>query len=158
MNRSFVSTSLKSILGLGALAALTAFGGEPGEVAGEESSIAPMAILGSDACKNVDINIVNGVEIAGVARRIKVLSVDLYSASEGRWLREDLGNVEIESRRSRTWNNEDLQYAENDTITKARVHLKYREDDGDWSDEITRSEDIEDLICVADTFFHITIR
>lgn len=114
-------------------------------------------LLGSDACKDVDIRITNSFEDGNRQARILVLSIEFYSSSEGRYISEDLANAEIAYGSNRWWYNEDLQYLENDTITQVRVHFKYRESDGDWSDEVTQVVDIPNDVCRADDDYHVTL-
>jgi hypothetical protein len=123
----------------------------------DEAEVDQAAIFGSDACKNTDIKITNNFEVSGSARKIKVLSVEYYSASEGRWLSEDLANTDISAGSSHWWYDEDLQYAENDLITKFKVHFKYDEFDGDWSDEQTHTDDTTDKDCYAGTNFYLDV-
>ena len=124
---------------------------------GDDVASDQAAIFGSDACKDVDFKITNSYEVSGSPRDIHVLSVDYYSASEGRWYTEDLANTTIDVGASHWWYNEDLQYAENDTITMLKVKFKYVEFDGDWSDVVTQTEDIPDVVCHAGQNFYVTL-
>ena len=116
------------------------------------------ALFNSDACKNTNIYISNWVIKAGTARTIKVTKVKYYSASEGRWYTEGLTNETINYGWRRVWYDEDLQHAENDLITKWRVYYRYRETDGDWSDETSYLDDTPDDICRANDNYYMDAR
>jgi hypothetical protein len=115
------------------------------------------AIFGSDACKNTDIKITNSFEDGVSARQIRVLNVQYYSSSEGRWYTEDLANTDISYGSSHWWYDEDLQYAENDTITQFKIVFNYRESDGDWSDSVSQIDDITNVVCHAGQNFYLTV-
>lgn len=128
--------------------------GEP-EVEPASSSEAPL--LGSDACKNVDITVANSVFYDGKDRDIRVDYVKYYSASEGDWYTQSLGNVSLKPGQKHTWENKDLQHAENDRLTKWRVYFNIRESDGDWSDLYYEEIDTPDETCEANDKFSLTV-
>lgn len=147
-------------LGVTAAFALACAGEMSGEITPEELAALESEqseIFGSDACKNIDITVENEFEVSGSTRRVKVLKFEFYSSSEGRWLTEDVSNQEINVGGSRTWSNEDLQYAENDRITQVKIHYQYQEFDGDWSDSESHIDNIADVTCRADQNFNLTL-
>lgn len=129
------------------------------ELAAEEAALdeTEQPLFGSDACKNADIRITNSFEDVGRAARIRVEYVQFYSASEGRYITEDLVNTEIAYGGSNWWYNEDLQYAENDTITAWRVYFRYRESDNDWSDLVYQYIDTPNDVCHAGDNYVMTV-
>lgn len=110
-----------------------------------------------DACKNTDITVVNSLFYDGKERDIRVEYVQYYSASEGKWYSESLGNVDLAPDRQHTWENHDLEHAENDRLTKWRVYFKYRESDGDWSDMFYEEINTPDTRCEANEKFKLTV-
>lgn len=150
--------ALKKLLVVGAAAALvSACGGTELDQTEAPAEVDEAAIFGSDACKNTDIEIDNNYTLSGSARRIKVLKIEYYSASEARWLTENLADTEIAAGSDEWFFNEDLQYAENDLITQFKIHFKYVEFDGDWSDTVVQTDNTPDVTCRAGTNFHLTV-
>lgn len=152
--------AFKKLLWTGAAAALvSACGGDPADMGDEEPLEAEeAAIFGSDACRNVDIEIDNDYVVSGSAVVIKVLKVEYYSASEAKWYTENLADDEVATTGLTTWTNEDLQYAENDLLTQFKIHFKYKEFDGDWSDTVVKTDNIADKTCLANSVFRLTVR
>jgi hypothetical protein len=139
----------------------SACGGEM-EFEGEAPAPAPVAtteanLFGSDACKGVDITIENNYEDVSRTATILVRRLEYYSASEGRWLSEDVPNTEVPYGSTRTISDQDLQYAENDTITAWRVHFSYRETDGQWSIETSQYIDTVNDVCHADDNYRLLV-
>ena len=138
-------------------------GGEPGleEPAAEAEAPAleesESALFGSDACRNVDLRITNSFEDVARTARIRVEHVSFYSVSEGRYITEDLPNTEISYGQSSWFYNEDLQYAENDTISAWRVYFRYQESDNDWSDLVYQYIDTPNDVCHADDDYTMTV-
>jgi hypothetical protein len=112
-------------------------------------------LLGSDACKDVDIFVTNDLfasDCAGSVARIKVLKLEYYSASEGTglsdargWFTEELPNTEIAPGVRYRFDPQDLQYAENDRLTHVKLHYKYYRPDFGWSVTLVRQIDITDI-------------
>lgn len=133
--------------------------GMPTEVPATDEPVAEatQALLGSDACKNTEITVTNLRERSGVETDLLVTKVEYYSASEARWYTEDLSNEEVDFGTSLTWNNEDLQHAENDLLTKFRVYYQY-ETGHAWSSLVYQEVDIVDDVCHADDNYSLTVR
>lgn len=119
----------------------------------EETATTEQAILGSDACRNVEITVING-RADGVT--IEVDRVEYYSASEAKWYTQSLGDEIIFENDSFTWTNKDLQHAENDLITKWKV--KFRRDTGSsWSSWTEQEINTPDDVCLADDNYTLTV-
>ena len=118
---------------------------------------AEQPLFGSDACRDVDLKIINSFEDGARSARIRVEYLKFFSASEGRWITEDVANTEIAYGASNWWYNEDLQYAENDTITQWRVYFRYIESDNDWSDLVYQTIDTVNDVCHADDDYAMTV-
>jgi hypothetical protein len=114
--------------------------------------------LFGDSCNNIDITIRNSRERNGVTTAILVDRVEAWSASEGEWLPEDLVDTAIPYGGGRIWYDEDLARAENDTLTRWRVHYRYKEADGDWSDPVHQDIDTPNVVCHADDNFVLTVQ
>lgn len=145
--------SLFSVVALGA----SACGGEM-----EPEEAAPVAekqaaLFGSDACKGVDITVENNYEDVSRPAAILVRKLEYYSASEGRWLTEDVPNKEIAYGSVGTIWDQDLQYAENDTITAWRVIFSYLETDGQWSIDTSQYINTTDDVCHADDNYRLLV-
>lgn len=130
---------------------------EPNELDAENTSTTSSALLGSDACKNTDITVVNSFFFDGKEREIRVDHVKYYSSSEGDWYNQSLDDVTLAPNKQHTWQNKDLQHAENDRLTKWRVYFKYRESDGDWSDPVYEEVNTPDVTCHANDKFTLTV-
>lgn len=151
--KKLMFVSLFSIAALGA-------GACGGEMEPEEA--APVAeqqanLFGSDACKGVDITVENNYEDVSRPAAILVRKLEYYSASEGRWLTEDVANKEIAYGSAGTIWDQDLQYAENDTITAWRVIFSYRETDGQWSIDTSQYINTVDDVCHADDNYRLLV-
>jgi hypothetical protein len=114
--------------------------------------------LFGDSCNNIDITVRNSRERNGVTTAILVDRVEAWSASEGDWLPEDLADATIGYGGGRTWLDEDLARAENDTLTKWRVYYRYMEADGDWSDPVYQEIDTVNDVCHADDNYVLTVQ
>jgi len=121
------------------------------------SATASSALLGSDACKDTDITVKNSFFYDGREREIRVDYVRYYSASEGKWYTQSLDDEDIGYGHQHTWLNKDLQYAENDLLTKWRVYFRYRESDGDLSDPVYMELDTPNDTCRADDNYTLTV-
>lgn len=78
------------------------------------------ALFGDDACRNVVLSVDNNF-----GQDIRVRRIELFSASEGRWLNEDFRDIDV-PRGAQNFvvePNEDVEYGENDRITQIRVHF-----------------------------------
>ena len=100
-SRLFITASLLT---------LAACGHEEGLLDEEAESIDTQERALGNACKNVDITIVNSLPFP-----IEVRSVDYYNASEGRWEWEDLANAVVPDGWQGTWE-EDLGGAQDERI------------------------------------------
>ena len=145
--------SLISIFALGASACGGGMELEEGAPVAEKKD----NLLGSDACKNVEITVVNNFEDGTRATSILVRKFELYSASEGRWLSEDVTNKAIAYGGSYTFQDQDLEYAENDTITAWRVYFSYKESDGQWSKTYYQYINTTDDVCHADDNYRLVV-
>lgn len=163
MNRSHIAVCFLLALPLATSCALddeTAIdGASPDELSAESTDPAPQrqGILGSDACRNTDIFITNSRTRNGINTAIEVRKVEYYSASEGNWYTEDLGDTMLNFGTQGIWWDEDLAYAENDLITKWRVYYRYL-DGGSWSSVVYQEIDTPDERCLADANFELTVQ
>ncbi len=133
----------------------------------EEPSVAPQenigtaksALLGSDACKGTDIFITNMRERNGDRTAIDVDFVEFYSVSEGAWKTEGLTNRVVSYGTDELWLNQDLANAENDEISRFRVHYKYLPSGpgANWSSRVYQEIDITNVRCVAGQNFYLTV-
>ena len=75
-----------------------------------------------NACKNVNFSVDNNYD-----RGVTITKVELWSQSEGRWLKNDFKNVDVPkgARDFVVYKGENVEYAENDRITKIRYHYQY---------------------------------
>jgi len=146
------------LLQLSACGAADPTGNDPANAAeSAQTASTNAALFGSDACKNTDITVKNSFFYDARQREIRVENVHYYSASEGRWYTQGLDNADIDYGHQHTWLNKDLQYSENDLLTKWRVYFRYRESDGDWSDSVYEEIDTPNDICHADDNYVLTV-
>lgn len=111
------------------------------------------AILGSDACRNVNFRVTNNFNF-----EITVDRFDLFSASEGRLLRENFRPVAVpaNTRSVMVRAGEDVEYGENDRITMIVVHY-WRMVDGRRVNRTWTDRTIANPICTADRTFVATV-
>ena len=145
------------LLQLAACGAADEVGNDPGGAAEGTSATTSATLFGSDACKNTDITVKNWFFFDARQREIRVENVHYYSASEGAWYTQGLDDVDIAYGHQHTWLNKDLQYAENDLLTKWRVYFRYRESDGDLSDSVYMELDTPNDTCHADDNYSLTV-
>ncbi|OUC11623.1 MAG: hypothetical protein B0A82_25780 [Alkalinema sp. CACIAM 70d] len=81
--------------------------------------------LGS-ACKDAIFTVTNNVTHNGKAVPITVKKFELWSNQEGRWLNEDFQDKEVPAGAANyvVRDGEDIENAENDDLTKVKVHYK----------------------------------
>lgn len=133
-------------------------GADAAELPSDESlARTRQGLLGSDACKDVEITVINSRERNGVETGLLVDRVEYHSLSEGAWYTEALDDEVIDFGDSHTWTNQDLQYAENDTIDKWRVHYKY-ETGHAWSSMVYQEIDTPNDTCHADDNYALTVQ
>jgi hypothetical protein len=92
---------------------LVAEAGETDEADAITTSEQPL--FGSDACKSVDIRVLNSRSYP-----ITVRSLEYYNASEGRWQSEDLTNKVVDPTAMEFWT-PNFEYSENDWIYSFNV-------------------------------------
>jgi len=104
-------------IGLLAVSACGGVGVEEADLAAEAdpAATAEQPLLGSDACKNVDIRVLNSLSYP-----ITVRSLEYYNASEGRWQSEDLANKVVSPGALEFWT-PNFEYSENDWIYSFNV-------------------------------------
>ena len=102
-----------------------------------------------NACKNVNFSIDNGYQ-----SYIEVASFELWSESEGRWLKEDFRNIFVPPKDFVVRRGEDIEYGENDRITQIRV--KFRVVPLDAYSYATDTN-INDPVCAAGRWYKATI-
>lgn len=115
-----------------------------------------------NACKNVNFSVDNNL-----SRAVTVTKFELWSESEGRWLNEDFKNVPVPmgAKDFVVRKGETVEYAENDRITKIKVHYKYQVPGPlgeipprvDTVTGTSTDTKIDDPICVADRWYKATI-
>ena len=117
-----------------------------------------------NACKNVNFSVNNGFTVNNSPHTLTVERLQLYSASEGRWLTESIPNVLVPAgvqdfpiRRGET-----VEYAENDRITQisVRFHYVFDNDPDGPGQTFTRTftdRSIDDPVCVADRWYRVDI-
>jgi hypothetical protein len=105
-----------------------------------------------NAGKNVNFSVDNEFTRGAVV----VTSFDLWSESEGRWLKEDFHNVDVPvgAKDFVVRKGEDVEYAENDRITKIRVNFRVG---FSGPDLVSIDTSIDDPICVAGRWYKATI-
>lgn len=126
----------------------------------EKTGTTKQAIFGSDACKNTEIVITNSRDRNGDETQILVDYVEYYSLSEGRWYSQGLGDTLFDFGDERWFMDVDLQNAENDTITKWRVHYKYKASSAgaNWSQPVQQEINTPDEVCHAGDNFYLTVQ
>lgn len=131
------------------------------EVTGEQAPAADQVattaqgLFGADACKNVGIHIRNSSTRNGINTAINVQHAEYFSASEGRWLNENLGDLILDFGVTGNWTR-DLEHTENDLITQWRVYYQYVHDGG-WSSQVFQTIDVPDATCIANADFSMII-
>jgi len=116
-----------------------------------------------NACKNVYFSVDNENDYT-----VTVTKIDLWSQSEGRWLKNNIKDVAVPSgaRDFVVRKGEKVENGENDRITKIKVHYKYEYIyPSGWEvstavETVKRSSTdttIIDPICVADRWYKATI-
>jgi hypothetical protein len=131
--------------------------GMPAEIdAADEAAPSTQQSLLGNTCKNTDIFITNSRTRNGIDTAIEVTKVELYSASEGDWISEDLSNEILDHGTTGIWWDEDLAGAENDLITKWRVYYKYVVN-GSWSSVVYQEIDTPNQTCLANANFYMTV-
>jgi hypothetical protein len=125
----------------------------------DDSAPADPAAFGN-TCRNTEIIIENSRyrEPLGYTT-ILVYSVEYYSASEGRWYSESLPVTRIDYGLTATIWNQDLAHAENDLLTKWRVHYKILDGSGPygWSQTVYQEIDTPNQTCLAGSDFRMTV-
>jgi hypothetical protein len=81
----------------------------------EGTSTAQQPLFGSDACKSVDIRVLNSLSYT-----ITVRSLEYYNASEGRWQTEDLANRDVSPGAMEFWT-PNFENSENDWLYSFNV-------------------------------------
>ena len=130
------------------------------ETTGDASESAPVAtttqgLFGSDACRDVGIHILNSRTRNGVNTAINVQHAEYYSASEGKWLNENLGDLILDFGRQGNWTR-DLEHTENDLVTQWRVYYQFI-DNGSWSSQVFQTIDTPNATCIANMDFNMTV-
>jgi hypothetical protein len=80
------------------------------------------ALLGSNACKNADIRVINSLDFP-----ITVRSLDYYNGSEGRWQHEDLSNKLVAPGAMEFWT-PNFSNTDNDWVYSFDVSFDHDED------------------------------
>lgn len=109
-------------------------------------------------CRNTTIRISNQRYRNGSCRKIKVVRAEYYSASRGRWYSENLADRVIPCGQTGVWGSEDLQYVQDELITKWKPIYRIKELDGDWSGLFNQVINTPDRRCRAGDTFSMTIR
>lgn len=89
----------------------------------------------SDSCTNVKISFTNKRTTT-----IKVLKIEFYNSDSGKWHTEDVKDTECAKGATCTTSGDNLADAEGRNITKIKLTYKYKEADGDWSDDFHGGE------------------
>lgn len=118
-----------------------------------------------NACKNVNFSVDNENDYG-----VKVTKFDLWSKSEGRWLKNSFKGVTVPggAKDFAVRRGENVQYGENDRITKIKAHYEYDYVSREGAYEIPPKVDtakltstdttITDPVCVAGRWYKATIK
>jgi hypothetical protein len=112
-------------------------------------------LFGSDACRDVGIHITNSRTRNGTNTAINVQHAEYYSASEGKWLNENLGDLILDFGHTGNWTR-DLEHTENDLVTQWRVYYQFI-DNGSWSSQVFQTIDTPNATCIANMDFNMTV-
>lgn len=128
-----------------------------GDASSEPAQVATttQGLLGSDACRDVGIHILNSRTRNGVNTAINVQHAEYFSASEGKWLNENLGDLMLDFGRQGNWTR-DLEHTENDLVTQWRVYYQFI-DNGSWSSQVFQTIDTPNANCIANMDFNMTV-
>jgi hypothetical protein len=114
------------------------------------------SLLGADACHDVGIHIKNSRTRNGINTAIKVQHAEYFSASEGKWLNENLGDLILDFGITGNWTR-DLEHTENDLVTQWKVYYQFI-DNGSWSSQVFQVIDTTDATCIANMDFNMTVQ
>jgi len=134
----------------------------PGEPSSESApaddqvASATQSLFGSDACRNVGIHITNSRTRNGINTAINVQHAEYYSASEGKWLNENLGDLILDFGTTGNWTR-DLEGTENDLVTQWKVYYQFI-DNGSWSSQVFQVIDTTNATCIANMDFNMTVQ
>ena len=121
---------------------------------------ASQAYAFGNACKNVNFSVDNNFN-----RGVTVTSVELWSQSEGRWLSNGFKDVFVPlgAKDFVVRKGENVEYAENDRITKIKYHYQYDFASAGESKHLetayftSTDSSVADPVCVADRWYKGTI-
>lgn len=115
-----------------------------------------------NSCKNVNFSVDNNYD-----KQVTVNRIELWSESEGRWLKDDIKNIEVPVGKKDfvIRKGENVEHAENDRITKMKIHYFYKVKEGNGlpADTFTAkvkhtsTSPISDPVCVANRWYKGTI-
>jgi hypothetical protein len=112
-------------------------------------------LFGADACRDAGIHIKNSRTRNGINTAINVQHAEYFSASEGKWLNENLGDLILDFGVTGNWTR-DLEHTENDLVTQWRVYYQFI-DNGSWSSQVFQTIDTPNATCLANTDFSMTV-
>lgn len=124
--------------------------------AGDQVATTAQSLFGSDACHDVGIHITNSRTRNGINTAIKVQHAEYFSASEGQWLNENLGDLILDFGVTGNWTR-DLEHTENDLVTQWKVYYQFI-DNGSWSSQVFQTIDTPNATCIANTDFRMTVQ
>ena len=104
---------------------------EDGDVAQKEQ-----AFLGSDSCKDVNLNVINMRYRNGQQTEIDVKSFEYEDLSDDKWRSEGVTDRIIPYNRSEYWADQDLEYTKDDYIGRWKVIYRFRAPGGSWSNNV----------------------
>lgn len=118
------------------------------------------AILGSDACKDIDLRIKS--YRSGLT---KVVGVQFWSSTDGKWRYEDLDNKQFEYGEDGTWT-PNLSYTKNDYITHWKIKYQTHQGSNNWGvktwsasqySDVMRAAEGDSIKCKRSTNFTLTL-
>lgn len=127
---------------------------------GEDVRQKDQAILGSDACKDVDLRITNAL-----SGEKKIIAVQFWSSSDGKWRYEGLDNKVVQSGDYATWT-PNLSYSKNDHITHWKIKYQYFQGYNEWGvkkwspgeySDSMRAAEGNSIKCVRSSNFSLTL-
>lgn len=111
---------------------------------GEDVRQKDQAILGSDSCKDVDLRIASYR-----SGDTKIIGVQFWSSSDGKWRYEDLDNKELEYGEDGTWT-PNLSYSKNDHITHWKIKYQSHQGYNNWGVKTWSSGQYSDAMRAAE--------
>lgn len=97
-------------------------------------------VAAADKCKDVDIEVHNEFDDDGVPLQIKIVDMDYWDDSEGKW-REEMTSNRIVNPGGRTTYEKNLSFVGGESGVVIRIHFKYLTTNNGWSETLTAESD-----------------